>query len=144
MKLNQLSKSTAKKSLVLEGIQRINEKAGEELDGILQDMEDIDSDDSLAADLIDTVDTDLDQDIDPDPEIDDLPPEMLDEPSDLSDDQEQAGFTVQNAKDQLNGMVSKWFEIAKSVPNERREAFLKLGDRISEIVQVMESEFINA
>ena len=100
------------------------------MDGILDDIET----DDIETDDIETDDIETD-------DILDLGSVESDEPI---EGQEKQGFTIQHARDQLNGMVSRWFEIAKSISPEKREPFLKLGDRISEIIDVIESEFLNA
>lgn len=57
---------------------------------------------------------------------------------------QEDGYQISNVRDQLNGMVEKWFQLAKNLDPSKKEAFLKLGDRLSEITDVIESEFMNA
>lgn len=132
-----------KKSLVLEA-EELDSKAKEELDGIDLDSEldiddgELDQENLEIDDNEDEVDINLEDEADIDinsSETDvDLPPAQ----------QNNQDYNLGNVRDQLNGMIEKWFQLAKTLDPNKKDPFLKLGDRLSEITDVIESEFINA
>jgi hypothetical protein len=150
MKLNQLSKSTKLNYTLKEAINTIDTNAKEELDGV-EDIENVDIDDvNLDTDEIDSEIED--QEIE-DPEIED--PEIENQEIENQEIENQeienqdgsktaSGYSLKNVNDQLEGMVNKWFKLAQNYEGDQREAFLKLGDRLSEISDVLESEFIES
>lgn len=54
----------------------------------------------------------------------------------------QREYSLQNVIDQLGGMVDKWFKLAAEMPPDKKENFLKLGDRLDEVIKVLQSEFM--
>lgn len=136
MKLNHLFKSEVKplSASVTEALNDLDIKAKEELDG---------------SDLEDELDQELEGASEVDQELEDIEPEVdavdMDEiPEPPESDQPRQGYDLNNVVDQINGMIEKWFQLAQGIDPSRKESFLKLGDRLSEIVDVIESEFSNA
>lgn len=60
------------------------------------------------------------------------------------DIEEKNGYDIRNISDQLDGMIEHWFELAQKINPEKKESFLKLGDRLSELSDVLKTEFIDA
>lgn len=52
-----------------------------------------------------------------------------------------SGFSLSNVTDQLDGIVNHWFEFAVDLPPDAKEKFLALGERISEISDIVKKEF---
>lgn len=104
--------------------------------GLYQLDEALDDVDKHAKEELDGLDLDLNanpeaEDTEKDIEVDiEAPPEPTN------------GYTLQNVSDQLNGMIEKWFQLASEMPPEKKEKFLKLGDRLDEITNVIRSEFM--
>ena len=118
MKLNSLSNYSKKSRLVIE-------KELDELDiQASKDIEDVDIDSS--GDL-DQVEFDIDSDKEPE------------EVKTVNDD-----YSIKNVSDQLDGMIKQWFELAQNLSAEKKEPFLKLGDRLSELTEILKTEFLNA
>lgn len=80
--------------------------------------------------------------------LDDLSKSLEDtknEPTDLSqtvmkpitDD----GYNINNVKDQLQGMVDNWFRFTIDMTPEGKEKFLMLGERLAEILNIINTEF---
>lgn len=121
----------------------MDKSAGEELDGLNLSDEELDTSidigrDEEASEPAPAPDLDNEMNLDGDTgtgiEGEAQPPQQSN----------QTSFTVNNVKDQLNGMVEKWFQLAQDMDPAKKESFLKLGDRLSEITDVIESEFMNA
>lgn len=115
-----MSRYETKDLLVQEALDELDISAKSELDGIEED-------DELEDDL-DGVETDIDVGIEDAPKI----------------ETQENDYGIKNISDQLDGMIEHWFEIAQSVPAKKKEAFLKLGDRLSELSDVLQSEFLDA
>jgi len=115
--LSKLSKYATKDQLVREGLDELDVNAKSELDG---------------------TDDDLD---------DDLDDAELEIESGIEDQQEMKNdndnYGIKNISDQLNGMVEHWFKLTQSVSPEKKESFLKLGDRLSELSDILQSEFMD-
>jgi hypothetical protein len=54
-----------------------------------------------------------------------------------------SGFTLRNVTDQLDGIVKNWFNFAVEMNPDAKEKFLALGERISEISDIVKKEFNN-
>jgi hypothetical protein len=52
------------------------------------------------------------------------------------------GYTIRNVHDQLNGIVNNWFQFAVNMKPEEKEKFLALGERLSEITDIVKTEFM--
>ena len=104
--------------------------------------EGLDELDLSAKEELDGVESDLDQDLenDLDPIEADLDTMERPERPESSGSQE---YSVNHVVSQLDGMVDHWFKLAQNVQPEQKENFLKLGERLSEIVAVLQSEFSN-
>lgn len=57
--------------------------------------------------------------------------------------EEENDYGIKNISDQLDGMVKHWFDIAQDIEPNKKESFLKLGDRLSELSDVLKTEFID-
>lgn len=55
-----------------------------------------------------------------------------------------SGYTLSNVADQLDGIVNNWFQFAVDLPPDAKEKFLALGERLSEISDIVKEEFSNA
>lgn len=53
-------------------------------------------------------------------------------------------YNLQHVTSQLEGMVDHWFDLSQSLDASKKEAFLKLGDRLYEIINVIRTEFTDA
>jgi len=54
-----------------------------------------------------------------------------------------SGYTLENAKNQLDGIVDKWMELAGYYPDgEKRHDFLEIGERLREISGVLQRDFL--
>jgi len=51
-------------------------------------------------------------------------------------------YTLSQAADQLAGIVDHWFRFTQKLKPEQKDAFLKLGDRLSELYDVLRTEFL--
>lgn len=121
MKLNELSRYRPKsRSALKEALDELDINAKEELDG---------------KDL----DTDLEVDMDP------VESELESGLKDREKPQESNNdYGIKNISDQLDGMIEHWFQIAQNIDPSKKESFLKLGDRLSELSEVLKAEFIDA
>jgi len=118
-----LSKSSGK--LIFErqeALDDLDKRAGEELDGLgFDDLED---------ELKQEVESDTESTVEePEAEFTDKPEKSV------------QGYDVQDVIHQLDGMIEHWFQLAVGMEGDKKENFLKLGDRLQEIMQVMKSEF---
>jgi len=52
-----------------------------------------------------------------------------------------SGYTLKNITDQLDGIVKNWFKFAVNMKPDSKEKFLALGERISEISDIVKEEF---
>ena len=119
MKLSHLGQYSGKRSSLLkEALGDLDNNAKLELDGP----------DELGPDELELGDTEDIVDVEDVPE----PPKSI----------AAQGYSLQNVADQLNGMIDKWFKLAAEMPPEKKQNFLKLGDRLDEIVNVLQSEFM--
>lgn len=117
-----MSRSTTRTRLVLEEeLDELDLQASKELEGL------DDEDNNLENDL-NQIETDLDS--------------GLDEPNKINKNNNEYG--LKNVSDQLDGMIKQWFKLTQNLPAEKKEPFLKLGDRLSEITEVLKVEFLNA
>ena len=120
--MNQLFKSSthgtcASSRMIKENVAKIDKLAKEELDGIDLDVEDTPEEINVDVDTGDQK---------------------------TADDQGDQEYNLKHVVSQLNGMVDHWFHLAQGMDDAKRDNFMKLGDRMSEIVEVIESEFLNA
>ena len=133
MKLNHLSKKIAntlsEKKNLHGGLDKL---AKEELDGV-------DLKNDTENDNTDIFDLDI---TNKDPELNQEQDKKPDNPVPLESSSE-SGYNLNDVKYQLKGMIEKWFKLAQNIDPNKKEAFLKLGDRLSEIASVISSEFIN-
>lgn len=113
------SYNTKKLSALKENLDDLDLSAKEELDGSA--LEDEESD-------IESNEPDLELDIGN---------------SDENVQQKPQEYNLNHVSSQLDGMVEHWFQLAQELPPEKKENFLKLGERLSEIVEVIQSEFMN-
>ena len=118
MKLNKLHQYTTNELLLRESLDELDLSAKEELDGI----DDLDLEDDL-----DPIESDMDNVQKP-------------ERPDSNNKQE---YNLSQVSAQLDGMVEHWFKLAQNVDSDQKEDFLKLGDRLSEIAELLNSEFVN-
>ncbi len=51
------------------------------------------------------------------------------------------GFTLDNVSGQIDGMVKNWFKFAVDMDPEKKEKFLALGERLSEISEMLKTDF---
>lgn len=51
-------------------------------------------------------------------------------------------YTLSQAADQLAGIVDHWFRFTQKLKPEQKDTFLKLGDRLSELYDVLRAEFL--
>jgi len=113
-----------------EKLDELDLAAKEELDGIEDDIDNELEPDENELDLesdVDKIESDIDNIQDP------QKPEM-------SNRQE---YDLSHVTSQLDGMVEHWFKLAENMEPEKKENFLKLGERLSEIADVLQSEFLN-
>ena len=126
----------------------IDKKANTELNG---------SDDAEGAiNLDDIVSGDVSKDAPQDAQAqslevptDDIKPEPAEQsdemqnvrsPDDLRRDGHD-GFTLSNVSGQIDGMVKNWFKFAVNLDPEKKEKFLALGERLSEISDMIKKDF---
>lgn len=122
--MNELSKSKSKKrSTLQEALDELDLSAGEELDG--HDL-DLNLDDQDIGE-VDKIESDLESGIE-EPAI---------------EQSDNTGYQVRNVSEQLDGMVEHWFKLAQRMPANKKESFLKLGDRLSELSDVLKAEFLD-
>ena len=143
MKLNQLSTSELGKNFLLEkSLNDIDNSAREELDG----KDPLESELSGEAELEAGLDTDLDPEPDKTIKKEKNVSVDLDAPSpdELQTNSQNQEYDLNHVTSQLNGMIERWFSLAQGIDPSKKEPFLKLGDRLSEIIEVIESEFTNA
>jgi hypothetical protein len=143
MKLNQLSTSKLGTSFLREqsldnSLEDIDKSAKEELDGTDPLEAELDGGEELEAELDIEGDGEEEIDIEQDVSVDAPSPE------ELQDNKQNQEYDLNHVTSQLNGMVERWFKLAQPMDPSKKEQFLKLGDRLSEIVEVIESEFMNA
>lgn len=121
--MSELSKLKSKKQSTLrEALDELDLSAGEELDGHdLEDSIDVSGDDQIESDL----------------------EGGIEKPS-IEQSNNDSGYQITNVSEQLDGMVEHWFQLTQNVPANKKEAFLKLGDRLSELNDVLKSEFLDA
>ena len=125
-------------SALQEGLDELDLSAKEELDGI---EDELDSDMGIESDI--DKDPDVD-DMDIESDVDQIETDMDDiqrpERPETSNPQE---YNVNHVVSQLDGMVEHWFKLAQEMEPDKKENFLKLGERLSEITDVLNSEFLN-
>ena len=61
----------------------------------------------------------------------------------INDPSNRSGYTLKNVADQLDGIVNNWFEFAINMKPDSKEKFLALGERVSEISDILKKEFSN-
>lgn len=142
MKLNHLSKSvtlTEDESLLTE----LDSSAGEELDGKDSSQSDstISLDDVLNGSSEEKAATDHSAPVDDMPASTEEP--MVAKAPAPHEIQKNAnsGYTLGNVSSQLDGIVKNWFQFAVSMQPDEKERFLALGERLSEISDLIKSEF---
>lgn len=129
---------------IIEELGNTDQKAKEELDGV--DSEDaINLDDVISGDISKgTGDSDKTLEV---PADDISPPkqeqtEMQDIPTpDELKTNGHDGFTLSNVSSQIDGMVNKWFQFAVNMDPEKKDKFLALGERLSEISEMLKTDF---
>lgn len=55
-----------------------------------------------------------------------------------------SGYTIDNAKSQIDGILKKWMDLSGAYPDgEKRERFLEIGERLEEISNTLERDFMH-
>lgn len=139
MKLNSLSRSATlieEKNLQTD----LDASAGEELDGkdgasdstiSLDDILAGSSDDKAAENH---VAPDMAPEIEPEAEMTARKPYEIQKNA-------NSGYTLGNVGSQLDGIVKNWFQFAVTMKPDQKERFLALGERLSEIAELVKTEF---
>jgi hypothetical protein len=73
--------------------------------------------------------------------FDDLLGEPESEPESPDVENMRSGFSLTHVSDQLDGIVNNWFEFAIDMEGDEKEKFLALGERISEISDIIRTEY---
>lgn len=125
MKLSNISKSRTSILSEEEGLKGIDNGAMSELEG--------------APDLDSKLDLELGAESTPEAEVSDYNPKknQLNKPN-------GSGYTLNNVTEQLDGIVKNWFQFAVDMQPDAKEKFLALGERLSEISDIVKEEFSNA
>jgi hypothetical protein len=83
----------------------------------------------------------------PEPEVPATPAPLAPEPeTDLGPKVGLApsGYTLDNAKSQIDGILKKWMDLSGAYPEgEQRERFLEIGERLEEISNTLERDFMH-
>lgn len=54
-----------------------------------------------------------------------------------------SGYTIDNAKSQIDGILKRWMDLAGAFPEgDQRHNFLQIGERLEEIANTLERDFI--
>lgn len=102
--------------------------------------ENLDELDLSAKEELDGVEDDLDLEDDLDPVESDM--DNIQEPERPESNNKQE-YNINQVTAQLDGMVEHWFKLAQNMEPNKKEDFLKLGDRLSEISEILNAEFVN-
>jgi hypothetical protein len=126
MKLSNISKLHTNILSEEEGLQDIDNDAKSELEGV-----------SLETPVAPPADENMANELENESELDYNPKSnQINKPN-------SSGFTLQNVTDQLDGIVKNWFNFAVEMNPDAKEKFLALGERISEISDIVKKEFNN-